>query len=139
VVHVSRGKVAQKPSQSRFGPTEIEIMTKAAEQRSLPLARLPGIDLPRMNIEDRLRAVGTVCVGQLPAGEAGGEKAEEATSRSRQIDPEHADHSQRHLDQTGKRREDCAGSVGGSVEIMLSRIHAGTVLKAFFPQDCVSP
>ena len=28
---------------------------------------------------------------------------------------------------------------GGSVEIMLSWIYSGTVLKAFFPQGCVSP
>ena len=114
-------------------------MTKAAEERSLPLARLPGVDLPRMNVEDRRRAAGAVRISQQSSSEAIGKKAEEATARSRHIDPEHADGSERHLDQTGKRRKSGAGGAGGPVEIMLSWIYAGTVLKAFFQQDCVSP
>jgi hypothetical protein len=79
LVHASRGKVAQKPSQSRFGPTEIEVMRKATADRSLRLARLPGVDLPRMNIEDRWRAVRTVRVSQQLPSEAIGKKPEEAT------------------------------------------------------------
>ena len=52
-------------------------MTKAAEERSLPLARLPGVKFPRMNVEDRRRAAGAVRISQQLSSEAIGKKAEE--------------------------------------------------------------
>src|SRR5438132_427750 len=114
-------------------------MARPSQKRGPGFARLPRIEFPRMKVEDGRCTSGTIGPRQQPSAQRVRIESEKAASRSRDIDPEQANCGERHFDQSRKRRKGGARRAGAAVKVVLYRVDAGTVLKAFFGQNGVSP
>src|SRR5215831_5954428 len=98
----------------------------------MTLARLFGVDLPRVQIEYRRCPELTIRPIEQPTGQRIGKEAEIATARRWHIDPAKANGSERHFnhprggDERGTRR------AGAPIEIMFTRIYARAIKKSLF-------
>src|SRR5215471_15598398 len=140
MIHATPRQIVGEPRDLARHCPKIRVMAKAGSQSRAFYARLIGINLPGMEVEDARNSFLPIYPCNRPAGKSVRKKTKVAAAGYRKVAAERPDRCKGNFqERSSKRAKRPTRRLGHAVKIMDNRVNARTIGISLFGENLVSP